>query len=206
MRYHLGTAGAGHGNIRWIYALCAVAFAVVLFNQLTRVRPPARERVVSTDTLISYARDTLDELQARSIERNQEFCGVIYEDELGNLKTSRVYEGDRAAYALDWGVPLGNHVVASFHTHAAHDLAYDSEVPSVEDMATDIDARIDGFVSTPGGRLWHVDWREEDARQVCGAGCLESDPDYVESVSERVPTRLTIADLQGRMTITTSSP
>ena len=65
---------------RLLYAACAIAFAVVLFNQLTRERPPARERVVATDTLTRYARSTLEGLQQRSLANNQEYCGVIFED------------------------------------------------------------------------------------------------------------------------------
>lgn len=181
-----------------IYVLCAIAFAAIIFNQLTRERSPARERVVSTDKLTSYARDVLEDIQSRSIAKNQEYCGVIFEDEDGNLKTSTIYEGDRAACVLDWGVPLGNHVVASFHSHAAHDEDFDSEVPSVEDLASDFDARIDGFVSTPGGRIWHVQWREEEAVQMCGEGCLEQDPNYLRAGSERVPRRFSLEDLQAR--------
>ncbi len=181
-----------------VYVLCAIAFAVIVFNQLTRERAPARERVVSADTLTRYARAELEQLQARSIQNNQEYCGVIFEDEAGNLETSRVYQGGRAQCAFDWGVPLGNHVVASFHTHGGHDIAFDSEVPSVEDLATDIDARIDGFVSTPGGRLWHNQWQEETAIQLCGVGCLDQDPRYARSQQERLPSAFTLDDLQAR--------
>ena len=132
---------------RLLYAACAIAFAVVLFNQVTRERPPARERVVATDTLTRYARSTLEGLQQRSLANNQEYCGVIFEDESGNLQTSKIFEGGRAECALDWGVPLGNYVVASFHTHGGFDSDYDSERPSLDDLATDIDARIDGFIA-----------------------------------------------------------
>ena len=185
-----------------IYLLCAVAFAVIIFNQVTRERAPARERIVSTDTLTRYARATLEDVQSRSIARNQEYCGVIFEDEEGNLQTSTIYEGGRAECAFDWGVPLGNHVVASFHTHGGYDKNFDSEVPSVEDLANDIDARIDGFVSTPGGRIWHVEWQEGSATQLCGEGCIKQDPAYLRAAAdeteERLPLNLSLEDLQDR--------
>ena len=189
--------GDGSTN-RLLYAACAIAFAVVLFNQLTRERPPARERVVATDTLTRYARSTLEGLQQRSLANNQEYCGVIFEDESGNLQTSKIFEGGRAECALDWGVPLGNHVVASFHTHGGFDSDYDSERPSLDDLATDIDARIDGFIATPGGRIWHVDWQEESATQICGAGCLQQDPDYASAPQGNLPDRYSFEDLQAR--------
>ena len=163
-----------------LYGLCAVAFAVVMLNLLTQGRPEARERIVSTSELTDYARETLADIQTRSIRNNQEYCGVIFEDEQGNLQTSTIYPGERAACALDWGVPLGNHVVASFHSHGGFDTQYASEIPSSLDLATDIDARIDGFVGTPGGRIWHNQWQEEATELLCGEGCLETDPRYTQ--------------------------
>ena len=177
---------------RLIYALCAVAFATVVFSLLTRGRPPARERVVSTEQLTSYARATLAEIQPRSIANNQEYCGVIFEDEEGNLQTSKIYAGERAACALDWGVPLGYYVVASFHSHGGFDTQYASEIPSSLDLATDIDARIDGFVGTPGGRIWHNRWQNEATELACGEACLPVDPRY-EAFKRTSGQRLNIA-------------
>ena len=188
--------------MKWLYALCAAAFVWIVFNQLTRDRAPPPERQTSVDELIAYARNELEQLQDQSIARNQELCGVIFEDAQGALHTSKVYAGGRAACALDWGVPLGNHVVASFHTHGAHDSAFDSEVPSIIDMATDIDARIDGFISTPGGRLWHVRWQDEAAVQVCGEGCLQQDPAYRKGSGLAVPMQLTLEDISAREEVT----
>jgi hypothetical protein len=33
----------------------------------------------------------------------------------------------------------------------------------------------DGYVSTPRGRLWHIDGRTGTVTLVCGPGCLPSD-------------------------------
>lgn len=184
---------AAASNNKFLYALCAVAFAVVMFNLLTQGRPEARERIVSTDELTDYARATLAGIQSRSINNNQEYCGVIFEDEEGNLQTSTIYPGERAACALDWGVPLGNHVVASFHSHGGFDTQYASEIPSSVDLATDIDARIDGFVGTPGGRIWHNKWREEATELLCGEGCLQVDPRY-QRFKDTSNRRLNIAE------------
>ena len=183
---------------KFMYGVCAVAFVGVLFSLLTQGRPPARERVVSIDTLTLYARAELEGLQAKSIANNQEYCGVIFEDEQGNLKTSTIYDGGRAQCAFDWGVPLGNHVVASFHTHGGYDDDFDSEMPSVEDLANDIDARIDGFISTPGGRMWHVAWKDETATQLCGEGCLKQDPRYAGTQKENFRPTYSFEDLQAR--------
>lgn len=111
-------------NPKLIYAICAVLWAVIAWNLATR-ESEAYERVASSDALNSYAKATLRDVQSRSIANNQEYCGVIYEDDQGKLYTSKIYEGDHANCEFDWGVPLGNHVVASFHTHAGYDPEYD---------------------------------------------------------------------------------
>ncbi|MCA0977773.1 DUF4329 domain-containing protein [Qipengyuania flava] len=183
---------------RLIYILCAVAFTAVVFSLLARDRSPAFQPQSSLAKIQRYARDTLAGLQEQSIERNQEYCGVIYEDEAGALHTSEIYEGKRAECEFDWGLPLGNHVVASFHTHGGYDFDYDSEVPSVDDLASDVDARIGGFVSTPGGRLWYNDWQEGTSTQLCGEGCLAQDRRYVAAPKEDLALTFTIADLQAR--------
>ena len=183
------------GGNRALYAGCALAWVAITLSLASRERGPAYERVASANDLTRYAKTTLAELQARSIRENKEFCGVIFEDSAGTLSTSRIYEGGRAQCDLDWGVPLGNHVVASFHTHGGFDLDYDSERPSIDDMENDVDARIDGFISTPGGRIWKIDWKDEVATQVCGEACLEQDPRYLANGSERVEPRYAMDDL-----------
>ena len=188
----------GANSNRLIYLLCAVAFAVIVFRQLTAERAPPYEPQSSLDEIARYARSTLGDLQEKSIAQNQEYCGVIYEDERGELHTSQIYEGERATCAFDWGLPLGNNVVASFHTHGGYDIGYDSELPSIEDLANDMDARIYGFISTPGGRLWQVRWQDETATQLCGEGCLAQDPRYPGTQKENLRTRYSFEDLQAR--------
>ena len=38
---------------------------------------------------------------------------------------------------------------------------------------------IDGWVATPGGRLWYVDSSDMVTSQICGIGCLPMDPDFI---------------------------
>ena len=185
-------------SIKLLYALCALAFAFIVYGQLTRERSPAYQPSSSLDEISRYTRATLEELQPQSIDKNQEFCGVVYEDEQGILQTSRIYEGSRATCAFDWGLPLGNNVVASFHTHGGYDVGFDSEMPSIDDLANDIDARIFGFISTPGGRLWRVDWIDETATQVCGEGCLPQDPRYAGTQKENLAQTYSFDDLKAR--------
>lgn len=182
-------------NLKFVYVICAIAWVVVTWNIITRDRSPAYERIASSDTLNRYAKATLRDVQTRSIANNKEYCGVIFEDPQGNLSTSKIYEGDHEACEFDWGVPLGNHVVASFHTHAGYDPQYDSELPSMIDMGNDIDARIDGFIATPAGRIWHIDWKSETASQLCGVNCIGSDPDYTPDHQLPVKKRYSVDEL-----------
>jgi hypothetical protein len=46
-------------------------------------------------------------------------------------------------------------------------------------MEGDADEGIDGYVATPGGRLWYIDTVDMVASQLCGIGCLPRDPKFV---------------------------
>jgi hypothetical protein len=70
-------------------------------------------------------------------------------------------------------------ITASYHTHGGHSLDYFNEVPSGEDMEGDADEGIDGYVATPGARLWYIDSVDMIASQLCGIGCLPADHTFV---------------------------
>ncbi len=46
-------------------------------------------------------------------------------------------------------------------------------------MEGDEDEGIDGWVATPGGRLWYIDTTDMVTFQICGIGCLPSDPEFI---------------------------
>ena len=85
--------------------------------------------------------------------------------------------------------------VASYHTHGGYAEGYHSELPSGTDMKSDRRLRIDGWVATPGGRLWHVDSDTMTVREVCGRGCLPQDPAYVAAEDGPLRPVMTYADL-----------
>ena len=129
--------------------------------------------------LVATARGALAQLQAPSIRQGREYCGVIARAPSGVYRVLPARRG-RADSCLpsDRGT-RGLAVVASYHTHGAYGAEYDSEVPSLDDVRGDMEEGVHGFVSTPGGRLWHIDPRTGRARQVCGTGCLPADPRFV---------------------------
>jgi len=147
---------------------------------------------------LAVARGVLMQLQARSFAENVEYCGYIGRMPDGRLTATEVTRGD------GWGcLSRGDEdrfvaVVASFHTHAAYDRAADSEVPSTEDLIGDMEERVNGYIATPGGRLWFVDWRRGVATQLCGLGCMGQDPDFVPGSGGPIAQSYTLRDLMQR--------
>ncbi|MEX0348589.1 MAG: DUF4329 domain-containing protein [Paracoccaceae bacterium] len=124
------------------------------------------------------AYELLRDLQMESFAENREFCGFIGEDLYGQLIASAPRRGRSDSCRPRF--PRGGDIepLASFHTHAAHDLNADSEVPSSSDVIADMEDGVDGYVATPGGRFWFIDGVEGTARLLCGPGCLPQDPNY----------------------------
>jgi hypothetical protein len=87
-------------------------------------------------------------------------------------------------------------LLASFHTHGTYSPYYASEFPTVTDMMSDAAEDIDGYISTPGGRLWYVDTDTMTVRQLCGRGCLPQDPNYRPEDDGPLRPVFTIADLR----------
>lgn len=114
-------------------------------------------------------------LQPVSIAENIEFCGYVGFDDAGALAFSEPTRGNEGSCVADEPDNL-NVITASYHTHGGHSLDYFNEVPSGDDMEGDADEGIDGYVATPGGRLWYIDSSDMIASQLCGIGCLPADP------------------------------
>ncbi len=183
------------------YAACGIAWVVVVFGTATDTfRGPyaVREPTASQEQLDSLAKSTLANLQRRSFEEKRELCGLMLEDEDGQLSVSDIFEGDAATCSFQWVSNPEKFAVASFHTHGSYNDEYDSEVPSTIDLEGDIADRIDGYVSTPGGRMWHIDWQEEATEMICGESCLPADPDYVRCDAAQPAESYTVWELNRR--------
>lgn len=118
------------------------------------------------------------ELQPISFRENVEYCGYIGLDDDGRLVASRPTRGDESSCLADDPTEISV-ITASYHTHGAYSPDYYNEVPSGDDMEGDEEEGIDGWVATPGGRLWYIDTEDMITFQVCGIGCLPSDPRFV---------------------------
>ena len=123
-------------------------------------------------------RATFAELNPISIAENVEFCGYLGFTAEGELAVSEPTRGDESSCLSDDPENL-ELIVASYHTHAGFSTDYNSELPSGTDMEGDEEEGIDGWVATPGGRLWYIDTTDMVTWQVCGIGCLPADENFI---------------------------
>ncbi len=121
----------------------------------------------------------MESMNQLSVRFNREVCGYILQDAEGALFSTKVSWGGNASCA---SLPLepGLRAISSWHTHAAWDPAYDGEVPSIQDVEGDMQFGVNGWVGTPGGRLWYVDGTTGTMTQACGRYCLPSDPSFLQ--------------------------
>lgn len=134
---------------------------------------------------VALIRKTFAWLNPISIAEKVEFCGYVGFDANGELAISEPTRGDEASCLADEPTEL-EIVLASYHTHGQFSPDYFNEVPSVTDIEGDEDEGIDGWVATPGGRLWFVDTTDMVVSQICGIGCLPADPNFVAGDMGRI--------------------
>lgn len=137
----------------------------------------------------------LTDLQIASFAANAEHCGYIGLDPAGRIMQSDISRGTEDSCLLPY-LPAGMTVLASFHTHGTYSPYYASEWPTTADMLTDAADGIDGYISTPGGRLWYVDTDTMTVREFCGRGCLPQDPRYRPAEDGPLRPVMTLEDLR----------
>lgn len=148
-------------------------------------------------TITSVAKAALEAAQPDSIRRNREYCGMIGRDGAGQIIVTKARRGSRARCRYP-DLPRGVRPVATFHTHGAFLPRFDNEVPSVLDLLSEIRSGTDGYVSTPGGRLWFMDGARQEVRMLCDIGCLPYDPSFVRNAMGPIAKRYTLDDLKRR--------
>ncbi|MBF9043054.1 DUF4329 domain-containing protein [Rhodobacterales bacterium HKCCE4037] len=119
----------------------------------------------------------MEQMNRLSVTFNREVCGFILQDNEGNYSTTKASWGGEASCA---SMPLepGMRAVSSWHTHAAWGRGYDGEVPSIQDVEGDMRYGVNGWVGTPGGRLWFVNGTTGTMIQACGRDCIPVDPNF----------------------------
>lgn len=146
---------------------------------------------------VDFIKGVFEELSPVSFAKRREYCGFIGYDAFDVLVASPAQGGTHSTCGLLW--PTDIRVVASYHTHGAFDMGYINELPSEADMLSDQALGVDGWIATPGGRLWHVDSTRMIARQVCGVNCLPVAPGFYKSHSGPVAKIYTLDDLVRRL-------
>ncbi|WP_071675954.1 DUF4329 domain-containing protein [Nioella nitratireducens] len=164
-----------------------------LFALLTMAVPATAQSVEETELVHALFRS----MNPQSIAHNREVCGYVVRSPAGELGISKVSWGSPAACAT---IPVepGFTIVSSWHTHAAWAQGYDGEVPSTIDVEGDMQMGVNGWVATPGGRLWFIDGQSGFMYQVCGRECLPTDPGFYPEEHGPVEKRYTLAELRRR--------
>ena len=157
----------------------------------------AQQRGDLTDDVDRYAAAIFDRIQPRSIADDREFCGYIGVNGTGKLAATGPKRGRRDSCEPD-EPPEDFKILASYHTHGAYTQEADTEVPSLEDLAGDIEEGIDGYIATPGGRLWLNDARLRRAFLLCGPGCVKRDRRFRECRAYPPGHEYTLRSLQRR--------
>lgn len=192
---------------RILYILFAVVWvAIIARAYITKKGPEDFVITVTQAQVQAFARSQLTALQQQSFEQGIELCGIIFERKGGALGASPPREGNEDSCGIAYFDEPGMRPVASFHTHAGYDPAYDSEVPSILDLQSDAASGMDGYVATPGGRFWHIDARARATTRVCGPGCLPQDPAYRPCPGAEPEARYSLEQLTARQLGGTGAP
>lgn len=146
---------------------------------------------------LEFVQGLMESMNQLSVRFNREVCGFVLQDADGSYTSTKASWGGEASCA---SMPLepGQRAVSSWHTHAAWGLGYDGEVPSIQDVEGDMRFGVNGWVGTPGGRLWYVDGTTGTMTQACGRDCLPVDPNFFPEEHGPVAETYTLDGLYAR--------
>ncbi len=155
---------------RLVQSVCLLASALLAAPVLgeTAFTPPDPAQ-------ITMLKDRLDPLQLLSFAAGYEYCGYLFQKDDGTLVFTDMVRGGHNGCTPEMP-ENGLTRIASLHTHGAYDPSVPAEFPTVRDMESDRAEGVNGYISTPGGRLWYIDSQAMVAAQLCGLNCLPQDP------------------------------
>ena len=162
--------------------LAALALALTLLS-------PARADNHHWDQLTfervdAVAEAVLMEAQALSLANNREYCGYIAFNAADKLQYTAPIRGDIESCEPPV-VPESWELIASYHTHGALDPAEPDanfELPSSDDLISDSEEGVDGYLATPGGRFWFIDTVDELVILLGDTGYFAPDQRFMEDV------------------------
>lgn len=169
--------------MRYLFTICALIF----------ITPPSY--AVDVDEL-KFMIEFFNSIQQRTFDNNREFCGYVGIDENGNFTTTEPTKGD-ADSCLANDPPEDFEDFASYHTHGAFSIDADSELPSSNDLIIDIEEQVDGYIATPGGRIWFNDSQNKITTMLC-ENCVMHDPNFNGELLDPVKKTYTVKQIQAR--------
>jgi hypothetical protein len=161
----------------------------LLFPAGTLLAQDAAERVI--------AQEVLTRLQPLSFAKGREYCGYIGYWADGTLGATPPMAGDQASCSAIF--PRDMAVISSYHTHGDFDAQYFNELPSVTDVESDAKFYMNGYIATPGGRMWYIDSRLKIATQICGLGCLPQSAKFQKGKDGQVAVSYTFDELRVKL-------
>ena len=167
--------------IRRYRPFASAPIAVALSSLLLAAQPaPAGDRsrtVTISAAEVALVRNRLSRAQKQSFRNNREYCGYLGRTRSGRLVVTRLVRGYRDGCTPPQPDP-GTMLIASIHTHGAYDPDVPAEFPTTLDIDSDATEGVNGYIATPGGRLWYVDSAAGVVHLLCGPGCLPQDPRF----------------------------
>ena len=152
-----------------------------------------RERPLSNDvTVLSVA--VLRRIQEVSIREDVEYCGYIVKDLNTNELVAIEPERGNKQFCVTPIVDLNTFKLqAAYHTQGAYREDALTEIPSSRDFESASVDQVDSFISTPGGRVWRIDYLNNTAAIICDNGeCVDRDQNYKRPELYSIPSTITM--------------
>ena len=147
------------------------------------------------DAELALIKQVMAKAQALSFQNNREYCGYLVLDEHDNMLATDLTKGRvDSCESADFDENL--YPFASFHTHGAHVDGESYELPSYTDAQGDLEEQVDGYVATPGGRLWFINSQDRTIIMICDRGCVPADPRFNEHPEDQPDDFYTFKELK----------
>ncbi|MDA9175723.1 DUF4329 domain-containing protein [Alphaproteobacteria bacterium] len=167
--------------MRMVRSLGAALLALWSFGIATAEDP---WESLTFERLDEVAESALSNAQALSLKNNREYCGYIAFDGEDRLRFTAPLKGDQAS-CMPPEVPYSWELIASYHTHGAltvEDEGLSYEFPSSDDLISDSEEGVDGYLSTPGGRFWFIDTQDEVIIMLGDVGYFKRDSKFEQDM------------------------
>lgn len=154
-----------------------ISLACALMMTVSKAAAEDPWDTLTFEKLDRVAEAALGNAQDLSLENNREYCGYIAFDGEERLCFTAPLKGS-VETCTPPEVPDDWELIASYHTHGAlnpnePDVSY--ELPSSDDIRSDVSEGIDGYLSTPGDRFWFIDTEDEIVIMLGGVGYFQPD-------------------------------